>query len=68
MTPKDMTWLERYERDRRWNSNVDFGSPMSVWTREMFDVRRERGQPNTPQESIDQLTEARRRERLGRTA
>ena len=61
MTPKDMTWLERHERDRRWNSSVDFGSPMSSWTPAMLAVRREFGEPKTAQDCLMQMAEARRR-------
>jgi hypothetical protein len=64
MTPKDMPAHVRRDIDRRWMSAVDYGSPVTAWSREMLDVRSERGAPASCQEAIDQLAEARRRERL----
>ncbi len=64
MTPKDMTWLERYDRDRRWDRAVDFGSPMSAWTLTMLEVRRDMGAPATVAEAQAQTAEVRRRDLL----
>ncbi len=68
MTPKDMTWLERHERDRRWSQSVNFGSPMSIWTTTMLEVRRDMGQPNSPQDVLAQEAEVRRRDAAKRAA
>lgn len=61
MIPKDMPACERFARDQRWLSAVDFGSPVSSWTPVMLAVRREFGEPKTAQDCLTQMAEARRR-------
>ena len=62
MTPKDQLAFERFARDQRWNSAVDFGSPMSAWSTTMLEVRRDMGHPQNLQEVKAQIEEVRRRE------